>query len=98
VRRSGRGNYRMGPKGMAFKRRFPPVPFRAVAPSRAECESFANCILRDSPPVSDTANARPILTLTKNACASSEAGRVMTVRGRPHEPPPGPQRAAGGWR
>ena len=61
-------------------RRFRRVPFRAVDPYRAECEYFADCILRGRPPaINDARHALHILTLTQKAYASYKAGRIMTV-------------------
>ncbi|MEA3366502.1 MAG: Gfo/Idh/MocA family oxidoreductase [Planctomycetota bacterium] len=62
------------------ERRFRKIRFRAVDPYRAECEYFADGILRGRPPaINDAAHALRILALTEKAYASARAGRVMAV-------------------
>ena len=53
------------------RRTFHPIPFKPVNPYTAECEYFANCILRGQPPaLNDAANALRIAELTGKAYAS----------------------------
>jgi len=62
------------------ERRFRRLAFRAVDPYRAECEYFADCVLRGRPPeVNDGDHALHILALTEKAYASSKSGRVRRV-------------------
>ena len=62
------------------QRRFARVAYRAVDPYRAECEYFADCILRGRPPaVNNADNAFRILKLTEKAYASYKARRILTV-------------------
>jgi len=64
----------------SVQRRFRRVAFRAVDPYRAECEYFADCILRSrAPALNDAAHALHILALTEKAYASCRTGRVRTV-------------------
>jgi len=61
-------------------RRFRPVRFRAVDPYRAECEYFADCVLRGrAPAVNDARHALHILNLAEKAYASHKARRILTV-------------------
>jgi len=61
-------------------RRFRKIPFHTVDPYRAECEYFADGILRGRPPaINDAEHALHILALTEKAYASARAGRVMRV-------------------
>jgi predicted dehydrogenase len=53
-------------------RRFKLIPFPTVNPYTAECEYFADCVLRKkSPALNNAANALRILKLTESAYASS---------------------------
>lgn len=62
------------------KRAFRPISFRPVNPYTAECEYFADCILRGrQPAINGSDNALRILTLTANAYASSKSGRMISV-------------------
>ena len=61
-------------------REFQEIPFDAVDPYTAECEYFADCILRGQPPeINNAENALRILTLTEKAYESARSGRIMTV-------------------
>jgi len=63
-------------------RRFAPISFAAVNPYTAECEYFADCILRGQPPaLNDARNALRILRLTDRAYAAARQGKVLTVGG-----------------
>lgn len=58
-------------------RRFRRIPYRKVNPYRAECEAFADCILRDEPPASnDGANAVRILTIAEKAYLSARTAKA----------------------
>ena len=61
-------------------RAFQDIPFEEVDPYTAECEYFADCILRGAPPtLNDADNALRILTLTEKAYESHKTGRILTV-------------------
>ena len=61
-------------------REFQEIPFDAVDPYTAECEYFADCILRGrGPEINNAENALHILTLTEKAYESARTGRVVTV-------------------
>ena len=58
----------------AFRR----LPFRKVNPYTAECEYFANCILRGRPPeINNAENALRIMELTEKAYLSSKQNAIM---------------------
>lgn len=55
-------------------RKFEPIPFPAINPYTAECEYFADCILREQAPVlNDAKNALRILKLTGQAYSLATA-------------------------
>jgi predicted dehydrogenase len=59
---------------------FKPIRFRHVNPYTAECEYFANCILRNQPPqINNADNALRILELATHAYASSRSRCVARV-------------------
>jgi predicted dehydrogenase len=60
--------------------RFQPIPFDVVNPYTAECEYFADCILKGKAPEINTADdGLHILRLTEAAYASAKDGRLMEV-------------------
>ena len=62
------------------RRVFRSVPFRPVNPYAAECEYFANCILRGQPPaINHAANALRIAELTRKAYVSFLRRKMQTV-------------------
>jgi predicted dehydrogenase len=62
------------------QRRFQPIPFRRVNPYTAECEYFADCILRgQAPALNGPDNALRILGLTALAYASAQSKRLLNV-------------------
>lgn len=62
-------------------RRFARIPFPEVNPYAAECEYFAECILRRRPPaMNDAAHALRILALTERAYASCRKNRILSAR------------------
>ena len=61
-------------------RRFRRIPFREVNPYTAECEYFANCILRGRrPAINDATNALRMAALTAKAYASGPRNRILTA-------------------
>ncbi len=61
-------------------RKFQRIPFKAVNPYTAECEYFADCILRGrAPAVNDAKNALHLMSLVENAYGSSKARRLLPV-------------------
>jgi len=61
-------------------RKFQRIPFKAINPYTAECEYFADCILRGrSPQLNGGQNALHLMALVEKAYASARSGRVMTV-------------------
>ncbi len=61
-------------------RKFEPMHFPAVNPYTAECEYFADCILRQKPPtLNDARNALRILKLTEQAYASSRKRKLLNA-------------------
>ncbi len=65
------------------QRRFQRIPFPKVNPYTAECEYFADCILRGRPPeINNAENALRILELTKKAYASYKKKVMMNVQTR----------------
>jgi len=62
------------------ERKFESISFDEINPYTAECEYFADCILRGSPPeINDGQNALHILEVTEKAYASSAEKSVLTV-------------------
>ena len=62
------------------ERSFQPIPFEPVNPYTAECEHFAECILKNRPPqLNGPENALHILRLTELAYASARDGQVKTI-------------------
>jgi len=62
------------------RRTFRPIPFKRVNPYTAECEYFADCILRgQAPALNDAANAVRIAALTGKAYASGSRNRILPV-------------------
>ena len=61
-------------------RKFQKLPFKPVDPYTAECEYFADCVLRRRPPaINDSKNALRILKLTEAAYASYRQKKILTV-------------------
>jgi predicted dehydrogenase len=61
-------------------RKFEKIPFTAVNPYTAECQYFADCILRGEPPaINDGKNAIHIMSLTEKAYASYKTKSILTV-------------------
>jgi len=61
-------------------RTFQRIPYPIVNPYTAECEYFADCVLRGCrPELNDAANALRIMNLVEKAYASARARQVMTV-------------------
>ncbi len=61
-------------------RQFEPLAFDSVNPYTAECEYFAECILRkQSPAINDGTHGVHIMELTEKAYASYKSGRVESV-------------------
>jgi predicted dehydrogenase len=59
-------------------RKFEPIPFPTVNPYTAECEYFADCILRkQAPALNDAKNALRILKLTELTYASARQRRLL---------------------
>ena len=62
------------------ERAFAPIDFPEVNPYTAECEYFADCILKGTPPtVNDGGNALHIMNVTELAYASAKEGTVKTL-------------------
>ena len=62
------------------ERTFGPIDFPRVNPYTAECEYFADCILKGTAPtVNDGSNALHIMKVTELAYASAREGKVKTV-------------------
>lgn len=58
--------------------KFKRIPFRKVNPYTAECEYFADCILRGrSPEINDAENALRIMGLTEKAYTSNKQKAIM---------------------
>jgi len=61
-------------------RRFQRIPFPAINPYTAECEYFADCILRARrPAINNAQNALHVLGVTERAYASARSRKMMTV-------------------
>ena len=61
-------------------RKLEPIPFPAVNPYTAECEYFADCILRKkAPALNDARNALRILKLTERAYASGRKRKLLSA-------------------
>jgi predicted dehydrogenase len=61
-------------------RKFEVIPFPTVNPYTAECEYFADCILREqAPALNDAKNALRILKLTEQAYASGRKRKVLNA-------------------
>jgi predicted dehydrogenase len=61
-------------------RHFERIPFPAINPYTAECEYFADCILRGRrPAINNAQNALHILSITENAYASARSRKMMSV-------------------
>jgi predicted dehydrogenase len=61
-------------------RKFEPIPFPAINPYTAECEYFADCILRKkSPALNDGKNSLRILKLTEQAYASGRKRKLLNA-------------------
>jgi len=61
-------------------RRFSRIPFKPVDPYTAECQYFADCILRGCPPeINNAENALHIMTLVEKAYASAKQRSVLSV-------------------
>jgi predicted dehydrogenase len=60
--------------------RFVRIPFKRVNPYTAECEYFADCILRNRPPeINSAENALHIIEITEKAYASYKSRRIATI-------------------
>ena len=61
-----------------MERKFAPIAFPAINPYTAECEYFADCILRKkAPALNDAKNALRILKLTEQAYASDRKQKLL---------------------
>jgi len=61
-------------------RKFRKIPFPKVNPYTAECEYFADCVLRNrAPEINGPENALRIIKLTEKAYASYKGKRILTV-------------------
>lgn len=62
-------------------RKFQRIAFGPVNPYTAECDYFAQCVLRGEPPqINDGANAIHIMSLVEKAYGSAKSGRIASVK------------------
>jgi predicted dehydrogenase len=64
----------------AVSKKYKAVPYKKVNPYTAECEYFADCILkRKAPVLNGMANALRIATITEKAYASGRQNKILSV-------------------
>ncbi len=62
--------------------KFQKIPFETINPYTSECEYFANCIIRNTPPaINDGDNALHLMEVTEKAYISYKLKKILSVKG-----------------